>query len=365
MFLNGPALRQDMFNHVIKQAVAENSLRTAPLTRLSKKYGDLWWFHGQHDAPPLGSENYIMHTTVGEEWFGRKTSNIKKYLLREYKAWFVERPLYEGTSEKYMKYINAALLRGVGGDRLPLWFEHRELASSIGVAISLNRTLILPYVRCAPGNQSMIAANGACFPYGLKFAGVCDKLHSDPGLRARQTNSDTGLYPCRWGHLSILQGNASAGWSSWGFDELAYVVDNLWRIREASFSSNARVNPALTHSTSLLDVQAIEGQLKLVTYRNDLDNGELLDRVAEIVDSQVKTIQPELNPLSSKQLGRLGICTGEELRTLSAQVSDGHGLLHFIGTSHWFKGFARGTPDDILFRAVLDKLALSKWYMHV
>ena len=54
----------------------------------------------------------------------------------------------------------------------------------------------------------------------------------------------------------------------------------------------------------------------------------------------------------------------QDLGKISEKINASHGLSFFIGTSHWFKGFTKGTSKDLLFKAVLEKLALGKWYLH-
>lgn len=123
-----------------------------------------------------------MHATLGNEFNGRDTMPVKRYLFKEYDAWFLDQESalgerferrrtqkrrsrflreVEASSSPFLKskkkddddsdktalagnsrqlvWVNGALLYP---NMFPLGYERVDLAAGIGMAIALNRTLV-------------------------------------------------------------------------------------------------------------------------------------------------------------------------------------------------------------------------------
>ena len=110
---------------------------------------------------PQGSGNWTVGAAGASRWWATAEAKpylvhadcvtglyLKSWMLRSVLAWWAEPERYEQTTEKYLVLENANLLDW-GEAPPPNDFEAGELARAIGLAIALNRTLVLPFSRYA------------------------------------------------------------------------------------------------------------------------------------------------------------------------------------------------------------------------
>jgi len=304
--------------------------------------------------PPLEeSLGYIYHPTVGFGWTQASTRAMKMYMLKEFHSWFAEEAVYEHNPRQFLFVQNVALQ---ARSYFPQSYEKVELASAIGLAVALNRTLVLPYSRCAPGNSGMGVAELQCMPFGIKLD-EHHGWHSQPGA-----------------HISALQGTQNLAWRSGTGAALPY--QKLMELQQGRFLPHFQMMEAgVLHSPRAMSWKSKE-QIDSIRsiqrtqppsadaapeaeWRVEAIKLELLDE--NTTEKDLRVSMEDLATLAGSywnlELGAAGVssrpdCVPERAWEALQEQTARSNLVHARGVRLWFAGFPRGSAKDSIYREV-------------